>query len=1039
MAEWHCGGCGGANPDGMRFCGHCGAARAAEAPPAADPNPLGTMVSRQVAERVRVTGGSLPTERRLVTVLFADVSGFTPLAARLDPEVLAETISPVIARMASVISRHDGNVEKYAGDAVLAVFGAPVAHDDDADRALQSALDLHAEIRDVAAELGEIASGLELHIGVNSGHIVTGIVGSEARTDYVVHGDTVNTAQRLESVAPPGDTYVGALTRSLAGDRFEFEELEPLQLKGKHEPVPAWRLLGARQRAAAGPPALGRDHELAVLRPILGDLAGGGRVVLVTGEPGVGKSRLTAELRRSTDGVADWFETRCPSFGVEIPYWPFAELVRSRAGVGRDAAPDDALDRIESMLAPLGLGREVAAPLAVLAGFRVSDSSLSSLEPEALRRRLHEAVVRWLSEASSVAPAVLAIDDVHWADASSRELLSELARLVPRLPLLLLATSRGGHEDSAAALSVAAHPLVVPLDPLGPEATEDLCRQILGGPVSGELAEAVHARAGGNPLFVGELVRALAESGGIVGVEGVWALAPDWDEAAVPATIEGVLSARFDRLPFPAMTLLLTASVIGRRVPLRLLHGVETAVNDVGEATHQLVEAGLVERQGHDELVFHHALVQDTAYARLVKRRRRELHERTADVAEDLYGSGDDVVDLLARHLYLADAGTKAIDYLVRAGDRSRGLFANEEAIGHYGRALELARRHAEADGHVDRLSLELADLHELVGAYDDAAALYQEVGATAGDLRAWRGLAAVRRKSGQYPEALRLLDDVLAGSSGDSRGLLLERSRTLSLTGSLEEARAAAWRGLDADTEVDHVRGELLLQVALVDGYLGDDESALAHTVEAVDIFDRLGEARGLATALRALGAAYVGAGRHDEARDALQRGLETAERTGSVEEIGACLVNLGLLAVEERDWDTAIDVSQRAIDEFERVGHVGGRVVASVNLSEALLEAGRTEEARRACRDAIALARDADNRLLLADATRNLARVELRSGDPRGAARLASDAAAIYEEVVVSEDAARAHDLAAAAWRAAGEESRAEEAGRAAGACRA
>ena len=985
------------------------------------------MVSRQVTERARATGGQLPADRRLVTALFADVSGFTPLTARLDAEEVSETIGSLISRLAGVISRYDGNVEKYAGDAILAVFGAPIAHDDDAARALRAALDLHTETGRIAAELGGHASDLLLHIGVNSGHVVTSIIGSEARTDYVVFGDAVNTAQRLESVAPPGETYVGELTRRLAGDEFEFEELAPLTLKGKSEPVPAWKLGGLREHAArSSAPLVGRDAEMATLTAVLDGLEEAGRVVVVSGDPGIGKSRLTAELReRARARGVFWLDARCLAYGAGTAYWPFAELIRTSAGAAPETGSDEALARIETLLGELGLAEEASA-LALLAGFEPDDAALAELEPQALRRRLQDAVTTWLERLAARGAVVLAVDDVQWADASSAALLAETARLSSRLPFCLYVTSRSRDAEALAPLE-ALDPTVVVLSPLGVVGTTVLCEQSLGDPVSRTLAQAVHDRTSGNPYFVAELLRSLQEAETVCRVDGSWDLQPDWDAAAIPATIEGVLSARFDRLPYPAATVLLTASVVGRRVRLPLLRLVERDVSDIAGALAILVDAGLLEPgDGPDELVFHHALLQDAAYARLLKRHRKELHRRTADAAEQLYGAGDDVIDLLAHHLYLGEAGAKAVDTLVRAGERSRGLYANDAAILHFERALELVRSDEELSAGAPELMLVLADLKELAGDYGGAAVLFDEVRAETGDVRAWRGLAATFRKRGRYPEALELLD-AAPGENGDSRSLWLERARSLALTGRFPEALAAAQHGLAADPVADDVRGQLLLQLAFVEGNLADTEASLAHTLEAATIFDDLGEPRGLATALRGLGAAFVAAGRHDEAHDALLRGLATAERTGSVEEIGASLVNLGLLAVERRDWDEAITVTKRAIDEFERVGHIGGRLVATVNLSEALLEAGRLDDAEQRCREAMKLAGEADNPLLLADATRNLANVRLATGDPRAGAQLAETAGTAYIALGVVSDAVETLGVAARAWREAGDEERA------------
>src|SRR3954451_23727267 len=277
--SWACASCGGDNPEGTRFCGHCGApAEASTAPerPAADDvtEALRSFVAGPVADRLVESGGQLPEERRLITALFADVSGFTSLADRLDPEELLEVIDPVISGLSSIVGRYEGYVEKFAGDALLALFGAPVTHEDDAERALHVALEMHTELARLCADLPHDAE-LTLHVGVNSGHGIARILGSEARMDYAVLGDSVILAQRLESAAPPGETYVSEMTMRLAEARFEFESVGELTLKGKSEPVPAWRLARQRQmarsatRAGVSTALVGRGQELAALTEAL--------------------------------------------------------------------------------------------------------------------------------------------------------------------------------------------------------------------------------------------------------------------------------------------------------------------------------------------------------------------------------------------------------------------------------------------------------------------------------------------------------------------------------------------------------------------------------------------------------------------------------------------------------------------------------------------------------------------------------------------------------------------------------------------------
>jgi adenylate cyclase len=1036
MAIWKCDSCGGENPQGMRFCGHCGAqAEAALATPAhAEPEhdvaeTLRSFVAGPVAERLIEAGGEIPEERRLITALFADVSGFTSLADRLDPEQLLEVIDPVIAGLSSVVGRYEGYVEKFAGDALLALFGAPVSHEDDAERALRVALEMHRELARLCEELPHEAE-LTLHVGVNSGHAIARILGSEARMDYAVLGDSVILAQRLESAAPPGETYVSELTMRLAEDRFEFEPVGKLTLKGKAKPVPAWRLLSERGdagRRRAASPLVGREEELAQAAGVIASVATGtGTVLTVTGEPGIGKSRLTAEVREQAllQG-SRWLQTRCLSYGGSHAYWPYAELLRDFAGIQADDRPTLAAEKLGSSLADTGVS-EARPYFGRLLGLPVDDSEVATLEPQAFRRGLHEAFASWARALARAQPLILEIEDVHWGDSSTLALTTELSRLCASEPLVLYLIARPEAETVLGEIA----PLrrAISLEPLQEEGVATLIEAVLGGPTPPELSEFVVGRTAGNPFFVEELIRSLQDGGVLARENGGWRIRPGWDAQAVPPTIEGVLAARIDLLDTAAASVLQTASVIGRRVRIPLL----TVVADRPkvEATLPQLVAGKfldeTEADGEAILVFHHALVQDVAYSRLLRRRRRDLHRLVAEKAEQLYGAGDDVVDLLARHLYLGEAGSKAVAYLVRAGERAKRLFANEEAILHFSRAAELDPEDVD-------IRLELADLHELVGSYEDALELYEVVRDSTSDIRAWAGITSTLRKRGDYERALAAVHEAFQteGLKGeDLTPLWLEQSWTLAVLGRFEQAVDVAEAGLEAaGGRRDRTVGQLLLQLTRAETIQGHFDAAVEHGRQAVDIFESTEDLRGLATALRALGDAYTQGGRLDEAVAALRRGLILAERTGAVEDIAACLTNLGWAEFERGSREEAVAQTRRAVEHWETIGHGSGRARGYANLAHLLAEGSEYEEALEWCERALEMSRAIGHSLTIADVYDTFARIHLRREEFSEAAARAEEAATLYLELSASPQAAGSLAVAAEAWEKSGEDERARD----------
>jgi adenylate cyclase len=1042
MATWICGSCGGENPEGMRFCGHCGtpaAAAAAPEPPPTDDRQIAealrSFVSGPVAEKLVEAGGSLPQERRLVTALFADVSGFTSLADRLDPEQLLEVIDPVISGLSSVVGRYGGYVEKFAGDALMALFGAPVSHEDDAERALRVALEMHSELARLVKDLPHDAE-LTLHVGVNSGHGIARILGSEARMDYAVLGDSVILAQRLESAAPPGETYVSEMTARLTEGAFEFEPVGELTLKGKSEPVAAWRLVGERDERGpvVRPSLIGREKELSLVDDVLAALRDGhGGLLAITGEAGIGKSRLTeAALDRAAAIKALRLQARCISYGAGLPYWPYVDLLRRAAALRVDEQPQETRARLQAALEEAGA--PAAAPFfARLLGLP-DDEEAADLGPEAFRRGLHGAFRRWVAALATQTPVVLALEDVHWADSSSIELTLELARLTGEGPLLLVVVGRPEAREQVTLLADEEAVHSIELGPFDQAAIGRLAGAILGGIAPEPLIAFIERRSSGNPFFAQELVRALRDSDALVHADRGWTIRPGWDGRHLPPTIEGVLTARIDLLPRDAAALLQTASVIGRRVRVPLLESVAEG-GHLAPPLDVLIGSGLLDRAqegGDAAVVFHHALVQDAAYSRLLRRRRRELHLRVAQAAQTLYGSGDHVIDLLARHLYLGGS-PDAVDYLLRAADRSKKLFANEEALLHFGRAAELARRAPELGSQLPEILLELADLNELVGDYDAARELYEEVRAATGDIRSWRGLAATCRKLGEYQEALHMIDEAIAADElrgVDLTPLWLETGWTLALSGRYDQAIDVLLMGVEAaGGRREAIDGHLLLELARAEAVEGRLEDALEHARTAQEIFEERSDQRGLASAMRILGDVHVKAGRLDESVRALRRGLELAERVGSVEEVGGCLINIGVVEERREAFPEAIECDRRAIEEFERVGHASGRARGYANLAYHLMLAGEYDEAERWCRRTLEFSRAIGHSVTVADAIDTVAAIELRRGNFAEAAERAEEAAGLYLEMGSPPSASQSLELARSAWERAGEEVRARD----------
>lgn len=1048
---WTCGACGGDNPEGTRFCGHCGAPADAVPPPAqpspSEPAPaeprsdrdvaeaLRSFVHGQVATKLLESGGAFAEERRLVTALFADISGFTSLADRLDPEHLMEVIDPIIETMTNIVGKYDGYIEKFGGDALLALFGAPTAHDDDALRALLVAQEMHAALPGLQRLLPADAPPLSLHIGVNSGHAVARVFGSDVRMDYAVLGDAIIVAQRLESAAPGGETYVGESTYELTRTKTGFEYVGELTLKGKSKPAKAWRLLGDRRKGIRSTKQafVGRTRELTLAEELLDATAERrGGLLTVTGDPGVGKSRMLQEVRERAQARGFlWLEARCVSYGAGLAYWPLVEMTRRLAGIEAAADPKDALATVARGLSQLGA--DDALPyVARLLGLPLSEAD--ALEPEAFKRGLHTMLTRLAGAVASQRPLLVALEDVHWIDASTAEAVAELTRSAATAGFGIYLSARPEGRPQIEGVAAQAPPGIrrdVELEALSDEALQELVQITLGATPPPELIDIVIDRSAGNPLFAEEIVRSLRDSEALERVDGTWKMRRGWDVEGVPLTIEGVLSGRIDVLPHGVAAILQLASVIGRRVSLPLLRAVAgDDFTQVGPSVERLLASGLMDGSEDDAetVTFHHALIQEVAYNRLLRKHRRSIHLKVAEAAERLYGDREDFVGLQARHLYLGGAGAKAVGFLMRAGERARRLFANEEAALHFERAAELAPDDPSTEPLMPEILVNLGDVQELRGNFDEALRAYQQALEYANDIRAWRGISSALRHKSDFDEGLRQIDEAFASlelAGAEAAVLWLERGWMLSLAGRYAEGSEALQAGLAlAEAPDDPVRGQLLLQLGKNEAMEGRVEQGLEHVLEALEIARAADDLEGTMRAMRILGGIYGEVGRLEQSIDVLRAALPLAEKIGRADEIAGILLNLGMTHLDLGAVDEAITVTKRSAEEFERIQHGHGRAATHANLGDMLLQSGQYDEALEQCRIAHDLASRIKFPLVVADATLTMARIHAARGNHSEAAALADEAAALFDEMDAVPTADKARNLAEESRRRALEE---------------
>jgi ABC-type transport system substrate-binding protein/class 3 adenylate cyclase len=690
-----------------------------------------------------VTAGE---ERRIVTVLLADVVGSTTIAEKLGPERAKFLIDEVMRIMSEQVRRYDGTVAQLVGDELLAFFGAPVSYEDDSERAVRAALAIQRALAQYAEEVKD-AYGVDLsvRIGINTGPVIVGSQsdGEDGYDPWNALGETVNVAARLQQIAGEGGVVIGPTTMRQVESCFDVEELGPQELKGVGERLSAYKVVGARDYEPMEPstPLVGRDYEVTVLERTMDALVEGrGAIVSITGEPGIGKSRLLWEVRAHYRERIRFIEGRGVSYAQTFPYWPIRDLLREWLGVG--ASTPEARVRLElkaELAHVFGNDADEAYPFfASLLGLTLEPDAaqrIRELNRESIQTRTFEVFYELVSRLAEERPLCLVLEDLHWADESTLELLESLLPVTEESAVGLFFLYRSERELGSWRLGERARQRYphrykeIEVQPLPPDASKVLAVGAAGGEIPDTVAELLTERSGGNPFFPEETIRDLVERGALQRENGNWTLAVAENELAVPALVQGALQARLDRLDPATREVLSLAAVIGRTFGVPLLEKLVPR-EQLMPALTELQRLDLIyekSRRPNPEYRFRHGLVQEVAYSSLVDSKRRKLHKRVGEALEEIYKeSPEESYALLARHFSEADEPEKAVEYLLKAGDAARAIYADREALEHYRKARAFLARTGDERRARDTL-FKMALTYHLAFDFENAEEMYDE------------------------------------------------------------------------------------------------------------------------------------------------------------------------------------------------------------------------------------------------------------------------------------------------------------------------
>jgi class 3 adenylate cyclase/tetratricopeptide (TPR) repeat protein len=1061
-----CPGCGFACSPDFAFCPKCGTRVRGEA---ARPAPE---VSRPASVGSPGPADS-EADRRPVTVLFADLAGFTTLGERLDPEEVRALQGELFEEMTAVIKRFDGFVEKFVGDAVMAVFGAPVAHEDDPERALHAALAMHERMAGLSGRWERrLGASLRLHVGVHTGPVVAGSLGATPEAAYAVTGDTVNTAARLQGAATPGQTFVSATTQELARHAFAFENLGDIALRGKADRVTVYRLVGVAETPGASrgleahglvAPLIGRDEPLEEMLAAFDRVAGGrAELVSVVGEVGTGKSRLLQEFlaRLESTGRLDRVTLRratCSSLG-EPAYGVVGAFFRQGFGIDADDTLEAAEEKVRAALRALAAGPDesawIVSVVRYLLGIASAPSSRLDVDPEQVKRQIFVALRFLFERRLERGPCVLLVEDLHRADAASIELLEFMAERLTDRALMLLFTYRPPFDARPLATRRAAH-TTVRLGPLSTAESESVLTAFFGeseGGLPDGLRDLVVRRSGGNPLYLEEIVRGLIASGVLVHEDGRWRCTADTATLEVPATLQGLLLSRVDRLSPTMRRVAQEASVLGPAFDGSLLGMVASDPEECQVALRELVEAELLEDVTSSDgrgssgsapdrrYRFTHGLVHEVIYQNLLVRRRTALHERAGRALEAQSQRGDrarrlEDLEALGHHFGLSSDKPAGARYLTAAGDWARGIYANADAVRNYERAL----RTLEECGPnaTDRFAVaeRLGDVLGLMGRREAALSHFAAVlsAATAdGDrpaqARLHRKMAALHWNAGQRDLARRALEDGLALLEGGGEHIELahlyqEMGRLLFRSGDSHGASVWAERALaqaerlappaerpgsdemarDAAAAMAHAYNTLGVALARVERI----EEAVRHIEQSVKVAETHGLLQVACRGYANLSVLYSSVD-PGQAVATCQRGLELAKRIGDPAFQSRLYANLAVAycALTNRCDGDGVAAAQAAIELDRQLGQLDHLAVPLIVLGQIYQCHAEPQLALRYYREALAVAEEVGEPQLLFPCYDGLATLHLDLDDLAGAESYMRKARQVCEEAGVEPD---------------------------------
>lgn len=926
-------------PVGKKFCGECGQKLGRDEVPQPEPainyNRPDSYTPKFMAEKILTTRGSLEGERKLVTVFFSDVTGFTSLSEKLDPEAVHQIMDGCFKILMQEIHKYEGTINQFTGDGVMALFGAPLAHEDHAQRACHAALAIQQSLTKYARKVkAEFGLDFKMRIGLNSGPVVVGAIGNDLRMDYTAVGDTTNLAARMESMAEPGGILVSNSTHRLVKKYFEFESLGEVSVKGKQALQAVYKLMRVsdiRSRMDASKAGgltdhIGRDDELNDLQKAFKKAQSGkGQVVGVIGDAGIGKSRLVFEMHRRADEPIRVIESRCLQYSSSIPFLPVLEIFRTYFDIGEGESEEGINGKLKSRLADIDEELIQALPafrhfLSLPAG----DPQWEILEPKEKQMKIFEAIRNFFIRLSQDAPLIIVIDDLQWLDKTSETFISYFIEWVSNTRILLLLLYRPEFHHPWGSKSFYKQ---IGIYPLSEDESRQFIRCLLNdGEIARPIEDFIIGRTSGNPLFLEEFSYAMIENRTIAKVNGGYQLDETVSQYQVPDTIQGIVAGRMDRLEDNIKATLQVASVIGRRFLFKILRALPGLSDDLNTYLLRLQSLELIyEKRVFPELeyIFKNVIIQEVAYNSLLFNRRKALHGGIGMAMEEMYSNRlEEFYEIIAHHFSKSDHHARAFKYLRLSGDKALRKNSAWEAFAFYKKALAILERHPEDD---EQKKNKLKILHammspiiilnfpeESLGLLEEGAKISRELDDQKSLIRFYSNMGFFHSVKGRHREGARF------------SGKAFEEATAINDLTAMAQAAP--------DICLSHFSTGRFTQVIEI-------TSKVIHAIhKAEKEHDNFGGPAIIYPAFYALsGSSLAHLGRFDEGMSNCVYGLEAAMESGNIFTISICRYHTGMVLLLKGAWNEASAYFMSCIEGLEQVDIVEVEALAKGGLGVA------------------------------------------------------------------------------------------------------